>query len=131
MHTRILTLTFALAAFAWLALVSDATAQTPSPPPLATADLEIAHAKVSFLPELDLLVFEQRVRGVAGGTVPSAAGRLDGALDALERDHEFLLQGDVFNKDLLGAWLDWKRTHEVGEERQRPHPYELHLYFDV
>jgi hypothetical protein len=79
MHTRILTLTFALAAFAWLALVSDATAQTPSPPPLATADLEIAHAKVSFLPELDLLVFEQRVRGVAGGTVPSAAGRLDGA----------------------------------------------------
>ncbi len=68
----------------------------------------------------------EELKGVA-----SVPGRLEGALDALERDHDFLLQGDVFNRDLLEAWLAWKREYEVGEVRQRPHPYELHLYFDV
>jgi glutamine synthetase len=63
--------------------------------------------------------------------VPSVPGSLEGALDALERDHEFLLRGDVFGMDLLQAWLDWKRANEVDELRMRPHPYELELYFDV
>jgi len=63
--------------------------------------------------------------------VPSVPASLDGALDALERDHEFLLRGDVFSMDMLQAWLDWKRAHEVDELRTRPHPYELELYFDA
>jgi glutamine synthetase len=63
--------------------------------------------------------------------VPSAPGSLEGALDALERDHEFLLRGDVFSHDLLRAWIDWKRKQEVDEVRTRPHPHELALYFDT
>jgi glutamine synthetase len=63
--------------------------------------------------------------------VPSAPGSLEGALDALERDHEFLLRGDVFSHDLLRAWIDWKRTQEVDEVRTRPHPHEMALYFDT
>jgi glutamine synthetase len=63
--------------------------------------------------------------------VPSAPSSLEGALDALERDHEFLLRGDVFNQDILRAWIDWKRTQEVNEVRMRPHPHELALYFDI
>ena len=53
------------------------------------------------------------------------------SLDALEKDHEFLLKGDVFTEDLLQVWLDYKRTNEVDEVRLRPHPYEFYLYYDV
>lgn len=61
-------------------------------------------------------------------TVP---GSLDEALKALEADHEFLLQGDVFTPDLLETWIEYKRTREVDPVRLRPHPYEFHLYYDV
>ena len=63
--------------------------------------------------------------------VPSVPGSLEEALDALEADHEFLLKGDVFSKDLLEAWISWKRTNEVDEVRTRPHPHEFTLYYDV
>ncbi len=63
--------------------------------------------------------------------VPSVPGSLEGALDALERDHEFLVRGDVFSHDVLRAWIDWKRNVEVKEVRMRPHPHEFALYFDV
>jgi len=60
-------------------------------------------------------------------TVPSS---LEGALDALEKDHEFLLKGDVFTKDVVDVWLEYKRT-EIDRLRLRPHPYELYMYFDI
>ena len=63
--------------------------------------------------------------------VPSVPASLEEALDALEADHEFLLKGDVFSKDLLEAWIAWKRTNEVDEVRTRPHPHEFTLYYDV
>ena len=58
-------------------------------------------------------------------------GSLGEALDALERDHEFLLKGDVFTKDVIETWLSYKRTKEVDALRLRPHPYEFALYFDI
>lgn len=60
-------------------------------------------------------------------TVP---GSLEEALDALEEDHEFLLKGGVFTQDVLDVWIEFKRG-QIDELRQRPHPYEFHLYFDV
>ncbi len=56
---------------------------------------------------------------------------LDEALDALEADHEFLLKGDVFTRDLIEMWLDYKREHEVQAMRLRPTPYEFFLYYDI
>ncbi len=44
-----------------------------------SADLDVKSAAVRYLAELDLLVFEQKVSGKAGGTVPKARGALDGA----------------------------------------------------
>jgi glutamine synthetase len=58
-------------------------------------------------------------------------GSLDKALDALEADHEFLMKGDVFTKDVIDVWLDYKRTQEVDAIRLRPHPYEFYMYFDI
>lgn len=63
--------------------------------------------------------------------VKSMPGSLDEALSALERDHDFLLKGDVFTKDVIETWLDYKRRAEVDAIRLRPHPYEFALYFDI
>ena len=63
--------------------------------------------------------------------VKSTPGSLDQALDALERDHAFLLCGDVFTSDVIATWLDYKRKREVDAIRLRPHPHEFHLYYDI
>ncbi|MCI0451177.1 MAG: type I glutamate--ammonia ligase [Candidatus Latescibacteria bacterium] len=60
--------------------------------------------------------------------VPQAPGSLSQSLDALEKDHDFLLKGDVFTKDVIETWIDYKREKEVGPMSLRPHPYELFLY---
>jgi glutamine synthetase len=56
---------------------------------------------------------------------------LDEALHALEADQEFLTASGVFNADLLTQWVDFKRSQECYAVRNRPHPYEMSLYFDV
>ena len=62
--------------------------------------------------------------------VPQICGSLPEALDHLEADHEFLLQGDVFTKDFLEMWVSHKRK-EADALRLRPHPYEFFMYYDV
>jgi glutamine synthetase len=62
--------------------------------------------------------------------VPKAPGSLDAALNALEKDHAFLLKGDVFTSEVISTWLDYKRSNEVDAIRLRPHPFEFALYFD-
>jgi glutamine synthetase len=61
----------------------------------------------------------------------SAPGSLEEALDALEEDHEFLLNGDVFTADVIHYWIKYKRENEVDAIRVRPHPYEFCMYFDI
>ena len=63
--------------------------------------------------------------------VPRMPASLEQSLDALERDHEFLLKGDVFTRDLIEMWLDYKRENEVQAMRLRPSPYEFFLYYDI
>jgi glutamine synthetase len=62
--------------------------------------------------------------------VPQVPGSLPDALDHLEKDHEFLLKGDVFTRDFLEMWISTKRKEADGI-RLRPHPYEFFLYYDV
>ena len=50
--------------------------------------------------------------------VPKTPGSLDEALDALEKDHEFLLQGDVFTADVI-EHLDLVQARE-GSRRDPP-----------
>ena len=63
--------------------------------------------------------------------VPKTPESLEAALEALRKDHEFLLRGDVFTQDVIDTWIWYKMTHEVEEVRQRPHPYEFCLYADM
>jgi len=63
--------------------------------------------------------------------IKSMPGSLEQALDALEKDHDFLLEGGVFTPDLIEMWLEYKRKKEVDAMRLRPHPHEFALYFDI
>jgi glutamine synthetase len=61
-------------------------------------------------------------------TVPASLGSV---LDALEADHDYLLEGGVFTPDLIETWIDFKRTQEIAPLALRPHPHEFELYFDI
>lgn len=63
--------------------------------------------------------------------IGSAPGALDEACDELEKDHDFLLKGDVFTADVIHYWIKYKRENEVDAIRMRPHPYEFCMYFDI
>jgi len=67
----------------------------------------------------------------AAAKVKQVPGSLEEVLNALEQDHDFLLQGSVFTKDLIETWIAYKREKEVDPIRLRPHPYEFHLYYDI
>jgi glutamine synthetase len=53
------------------------------------------------------------------------------AMDALKRDHAFLLKGEVFPATLIEDWISVKRRDETQKIATRPHPYEYELYLDV
>ena len=63
--------------------------------------------------------------------VPSTPGSLEESLKALGKDHKFLLKGDVFTKDVIEMWIEYKTLNEVDVVRMRPHPMEFKLYFDI
>jgi glutamine synthetase len=62
--------------------------------------------------------------------IPKMPGSLEEALNALEKDHEFLLKGDVFTEDVISTWIAYKRQNEVAAVNMKPHPMEFMLYFD-
>ena len=63
--------------------------------------------------------------------VPSTPPSLEGALEALASDHEYLLKGDVFTEDVIETWINYKTDKEIKPMALQPHPYEFHLYYDV
>jgi glutamine synthetase len=63
--------------------------------------------------------------------IRSVPASLDEARKCLQEDQEFLLQGGVFDKDILETWIDYKLTREFDAIRLRPHPYEFMLYYDI
>jgi glutamine synthetase len=52
------------------------------------------------------------------------------ALMALKKDHEYLLKGGVFSKELIDSWIELK-LKEVEAVNNRPHPYEMNLYYNL
>jgi glutamine synthetase len=57
-------------------------------------------------------------------------GSLEEAIEALEEDHAFLLEGGVFTEDVVQTWIAWKHEEELKPMALRPHPHEFHLYYD-
>ena len=66
-----------------------------------------------------------------GRKTPVVPGSLHESLAALKKDHDFLLEGNVFTPDLIEKYIDYKKVAEADAVSMRPHPYEFDLYFDA
>jgi len=64
-------------------------------------------------------------------TINALPGSLDEAFRALEADRDFLLASGVMDEAFIHGWIEYKMLHEHQQVRDRPHPYEMALYFDV
>ena len=60
--------------------------------------------------------------------IPTVCGSLREALEELEKDHDFLLLGDVFTKDQLEGYMALK-WEEVYAYEHTPHPIEYQMYY--
>ena len=62
--------------------------------------------------------------------IQSLPKSLEEALDALERDHDYLTKGGVFPERLIEIWLKRKRA-QAGAINSVPHPAEYAEYYDL
>lgn len=62
--------------------------------------------------------------------IKSVPKSLEDSLAALKSSHQFLLEGDVFNKDLIDTWLELKES-EAKAVATTTHPKEYELYYDL
>jgi glutamine synthetase len=62
--------------------------------------------------------------------LPSLASSLEQALDCLEKDHAFLLEGGVFTKEIIDSYIEVKRE-EVTRVNMTTHPVEFDLYYSL
>lgn len=62
--------------------------------------------------------------------VPTVCGSLREAMNALKADHDFLLQGDVFTKDMIGSYINIK-MEEIDALETMPHPIEFKMYYSA
>ncbi|MBF0272719.1 MAG: type I glutamate--ammonia ligase [Magnetococcales bacterium] len=62
--------------------------------------------------------------------IPTVCGSLREALDALDKNRDFLKKGDVFSDDLIDAWINLK-MQDVYRVEHTPHPVEFSMYYSV
>jgi glutamine synthetase len=96
---------------------------------LLMAGLDGIKNKIKPTPELEKDIYTLSQKEL--GRYPSVPASLDEALDALKKDHKFLLEGDVFTDDLLQSYIDYKMDEEVTPWRARPNPFEFVMYYSV
>ena len=63
--------------------------------------------------------------------VPKAPGSLREALAEMEKDHAYLMKGNVFTEDVIQKWIEYKIENEIKPVDSRPAPHEFFLYFDI
>ena len=98
-------------------LAPDGAPSTVPVPPRMLQDLR------SSMDRLHQLDWEEAERGL----YPAS---LNGALEALDADKDYLLAGGVFTEDFINNWIALK-YEEVQQLRQRPHPHEFVMYYDA
>ena len=60
--------------------------------------------------------------------VATVADSLEQAVESLENDHEFLLQGDVFSKDFIQSCIALRQA-DIMKVRSLVHPFEFEMYY--
>jgi glutamine synthetase len=84
-------------------------------------------SKLGFGP-LDVNIFE--MTRAERSRIKAIPGSLAEALRELERDHQFLLEGGVFDESMIDDWIRLKFDKDVWPVRNRTHPLEVQLYLD-
>ncbi len=62
--------------------------------------------------------------------IPTVCYSLDQAIDCLNDDRAFLLEGGVFTNDLIDSYIDLKMT-EITKLRMATHPIEFEMYYSA
>ena len=62
--------------------------------------------------------------------IPTVCASLEEALEALDKDREFLTRGGVFSNDMLNAYIDLKMG-DVNRLRMTTHPIEFDMYYSL
>jgi len=62
--------------------------------------------------------------------IPTVCGSLREALESLQKDHKYLLEGDVFDKDQIQSYIDLK-MEDVLRYETTPHPVEFDMYYSA
>src|SRR5690606_8236740 len=62
--------------------------------------------------------------------IPQVCRSLRQAVNTLRDDHDFLLEGGVFTKDMIEAYIALK-MEEIQAYETRPHPVEFEMYYSV
>ena len=75
--------------------------------------------------EYELFMFPEEEK-----KIPTVCHALDQALDALDKDREFLTKGGVFTNDLIDAYIELK-MQDVTRFRMTTHPIEFAMYYSV
>ncbi len=63
-------------------------------------------------------------------SIPTVATSLEMALEALDKDREFLTAGGVFTDDMIDGYLELKKE-EVTRLRMTTHPVEFDMYYSL
>src|SRR3984893_4478831 len=96
---------------------------------LLMAGLDGIKNKIEPPKPLDKDIYE--LEGAEKAAIQSVPGSLQESLAALQDDHDYLLEGGVFTRDLIDTWIDYKQKKEVEPVALRPHPWEFYLYHDA
>jgi glutamine synthetase len=96
---------------------------------LLMAGLDGIRRKIEPPKPIDADLYE--LHGEEKKNIRNTPGSLGEVLTALEQDHDFLLEGDVFTPDVLETWIAMKRSKDIAPVNLRPHPYEFFLYYDA
>ena len=66
----------------------------------------------------------------AEAKIPKVCHSLDMALEALDKDREFLTRGGVFSNEMIDAYIELK-MEEVTRMRMTTHPVEFEMYYSL
>ncbi|OUW03826.1 MAG: type I glutamate--ammonia ligase [Betaproteobacteria bacterium TMED156] len=62
--------------------------------------------------------------------IPTICSSFEEALEALDKDREFLITGDVFSDSMIDAYIDLK-MEDITRLRMATHPLEFEMYYSV
>ncbi len=62
--------------------------------------------------------------------IPHICTSLNEAIEALQQDHQFLLQGEVFTSDFIDSYIQLKMD-EINRLRLATHPVEFEMYYSA